>query len=176
MIKQRTGVSQIDDRQIQLAQAAVTGDLESYGRLCEALYPAMVAIAYSVLADHHMAEDAAQESYAKALVKLPGLKKPASFSAWMARICRNCALDMARKNTRIRGVSDMSRLPVDEPQEENKYVPIIRHLINELPPSAKEMIMLRYYNKKSHQQMAAVLGMTRGAVRSKLQRIRVKLA
>ena len=41
----------------------------------------MVAIAYSVLADHHMAEDAAQESYAKALVKLPGLNKPASFAA-----------------------------------------------------------------------------------------------
>ena len=136
----------------------------------------MVAIAYGVLADHHMAEDAAQESYAKALAKLPGLSKPASFSAWMARICRNCALDMARKNTRIRAVSEVSRLPVDEPQEENEYVPIIRHLIDELPPSAKEMIMLRYYNKKSHQQMAAVLGMTRGAVSSKLQRIRVKLA
>lgn len=136
----------------------------------------MVAIAYSVLADHHMAEDAAQESYAKALVKLPGLSKPASFAAWMARICRNCALDMARRNTRVRGISHMPRPPVDQPQEENEYIPIIRHLINELPPSAKEMIMLRYYNKKSHQQMATVLGMTRGAVSSKLQRIRVKLA
>ena len=136
----------------------------------------MVAIAYSVLADHHMAEDAAQESYAKALVKLPGLTRPASFSAWMARICRNCALDMARKNTRIRAVSATSHLPVDEPQEENEYIPIIRRLINELPPSAKEMIMLRYCNKRSHEQMAAVLGMTQGAVSSKLQRIRVKLA
>jgi len=135
----------------------------------------MVAIAYSVLADHHLAEDAGQASYAKALVRLPGLSKPASFAAWMARICRNCALDMVQANARIYGTNDVSQLPVDKPQEDNEYTPIIRHLIDELPPAAKEMIMLRYYNQRSYQQMAAVLGMTQGVVSFKLQRIRVKL-
>ena len=135
----------------------------------------MVAIAYSVLADHHLAEDAVQEAYAKALVKLPNLRKPAGFASWLARICRNTALDMTRVNSRQTTTDDFSHVPAVE-QHENEYAGAVRQAIAALPASAREMIVLRYYDKMSHRQMAAVLGTSKAAVTSKLQRIKQKLA
>ena len=46
-------LTMLGDREIRLVEAARTGDLDSFGKLCEALYAPTVAIAYAVLADHH---------------------------------------------------------------------------------------------------------------------------
>ena len=89
--------------QKQLVEAAVGGDLESFGRLCGGYYSSMVAVAYSVVADHQLAEDAAQEAFAKALVGLRKLKKPGRFAGWLAQICRNTAVDMVRARARTVG-------------------------------------------------------------------------
>lgn len=56
---------------ITLVEAAVDGDAESFTELCRRYYPAMVAIAHSILGDRDLAEDAAQQAFAKAVVKLP---------------------------------------------------------------------------------------------------------
>jgi DNA-directed RNA polymerase specialized sigma24 family protein len=45
-----------------LVAAALKGDAESFSRLCEQYYPALVAVAYSQLSDRGLAEDAAQEA------------------------------------------------------------------------------------------------------------------
>jgi hypothetical protein len=45
--------------ELHLIDAATGGDIESFGELCQRYYAAMTAIAYSVLADHQLAEDAA---------------------------------------------------------------------------------------------------------------------
>jgi len=60
---------------IGLVEAAIDGDVESFTELCRRYYPAMVAIAHSVLGDRHLAEDAAQQAFAKAAVMLPQLKQ-----------------------------------------------------------------------------------------------------
>ena len=86
--------------EIELVEAAVNGDLESFGVLCEKYYPALVAIACSVLGDHHLAQDATKSCIAKAMVALPGLKNHKRFGPWLGRICRNMALDMATGNKR----------------------------------------------------------------------------
>ncbi len=79
-----------------LVAAAARGDAESFSRLCEQYYPALVAIAYSHLADRGLAEDAAQESLLAAYRGISALKEPARFAGWLATICRNTAIDMAK--------------------------------------------------------------------------------
>ena len=79
-----------------LVKAAIKGDADSFTELCRRYYPAMVAVAHSILGDRHLAEDAAQQTLAKAAVKLPQLKKRSKFGSWLAAICRNAAKDMAR--------------------------------------------------------------------------------
>ena len=84
-----------------LVEAAIGGDADCFTELCRRYYPAMVAIAHSVLSDRHLAEDAAQQAFAKAAVKLPRLKKESRFANWLAVICRNVAKDMARRTENL---------------------------------------------------------------------------
>ena len=63
----------VQESDTTLVEAAIYGDAESFTELCRRYYPAMVAIAHSILGDGHLAEDATQEAFAKAAVKLPQL-------------------------------------------------------------------------------------------------------
>lgn len=160
--------------QAGLVEAAVGGNIESFGELCTYYYPSMVAIAYSVLADHQLAEDAAQEAFAKALTNLGKLNKARKFAPWLARICRNTAIDMVRVKARQASSDDFSQLPdarTDTPDAE-----IVRDAIAGLPEHDREVIVLRYYNSLSYEQISAVLGVSKAAINGRLTRAKQKLA
>jgi RNA polymerase sigma-70 factor (ECF subfamily) len=163
-----------DKFEIELVESALRGSIDSFGRLCSRYYNSMVAVAYSVLADHHLAQDAAQETFARALQNLEKLKRKKSFALWLAAICRNVAHDMVKEKSRHVNIQDHSQLP-DTPTESFDSQPV-RQAIDTLSPSEKELIVLRYYNKLSHQQMSAVLGLTRPAINNRLFRARQKMA
>ena len=91
-----------------LVRSAIDGDAESFTELCQRYYPAMVAIAHSMLGDRHLAEDAAQQAFAKAAVKLPQLKKESRFANWLAVICRNVAKDIARRAENLHSTDDLA--------------------------------------------------------------------
>jgi RNA polymerase sigma-70 factor (ECF subfamily) len=163
-----------DKFEIELVESALSGSIDSFGRLCTRYYNSMVAIAYSVLTDHHLAQDAAQETFARALQNLEKLKRKKSFAPWLARICRNVALDMAKNKSRHVNIQDHSQLP--DTRTESPDTQAVRHAIDSLSPSEKELIVLRYYNKLSHEQMSAVLGLSRPAINNRLRRTRRKMA
>ena len=78
----------------KLVEAAQNGHLESFGALYEYYYSPMVALAYSMLGDIHLAEDAAQEAFATACRDLTRLRRKTKFAPWLAGICRNIARQM----------------------------------------------------------------------------------
>jgi DNA-directed RNA polymerase specialized sigma24 family protein len=96
--------------EIHLIEAATGGDIESFGELCRRYYAAMAAIAYAVLSDHQLAEDAAQESFARALVRIKSLKERAKFAPWLAAICRNVAKDMLATKAKQISTEDLSQV------------------------------------------------------------------
>ena len=128
----------------KLVDSAVGGDIESFGELCRQYYAAMAAIAYAVLGEHQLAEDAAQESFARALVNLRSLKNKDRFAPWLAGICRNVAKDMLAAKVRQIGSEDISQVGEVENHEENDYA--IRRAIEQLPESAKNLVVLRNYD------------------------------
>lgn len=69
-----------------LVQRVLRGDAACFGTLCTRHYPSLVATADSILFDHHLAEEAAQEALAEACRRLPSLKRPASFGPWVGAI------------------------------------------------------------------------------------------
>src|SRR5512142_1827099 len=79
-----------------LVERAACGDGESFTELCRRYYGAMVAIGHAIIRDRHLAEDAAQQAFAKAAVSLPKLRQADQFGPWLATICRNEARDLAR--------------------------------------------------------------------------------
>ena len=63
-----------------LVGAAQDGHLDSFTALYERYYNSMVALAYSVLADRHLSEDAAQQAFVIACRDLPKLKSKDRFA------------------------------------------------------------------------------------------------
>ena len=163
-----------DEPDRALVDAAVGGDIESFGELCRRYYAGMVAIAYAVLSDHQLAEDAAQESFARALVNLRRLKNKGKFVPWLARICRNVAKDMVTTKARHINVEDLSQVTEKSHDDGNNRA--IHRAIEHLPAAEKELIVLRYYNNLSYEQIASVLGASRAAINGRLARTKRKMA
>lgn len=161
-----------DKTETKLVEAAFNGDIDSFGKLCRRYYGPMVAIAYSVVSDHQLAEDAAQESFARALVSLRKLKNQTRFAPWLAAICRNVAKDMVATKVRQISTKDFSQAA----RNNNENAPVIRRAIEQLPVSAKELVVLRYYNGLSYEQIGSVLGISQAAINGRLSRAKRKMA
>jgi len=162
-----------ENLETELVKAAIDGDIDSFGQLCQRYYAAMVSISYSVLGDHQLAEDAAQESFARALVNLRNLKNRARFAPWLASICRNVAKDMVAAKAKQVTTDDLSQVAQDDNPDESSRV--IRRAIEQLPASAKELIVLRYYNNLSYEEISYVLGISKAAINGRLTRAKRKL-
>lgn len=163
-----------DKPERELIESVLGGDVESFGELGSRYWPAMVAIAYSVLDDHHLAEDAAQEALARALVGLRTLKNKNRFGSWLARICRNVAKNTAAARSRKVIAEDFLQ-PADN-RDENESSSAVRRAIDKLGPGTKELVVLRYYDNLSYEQMSSVLGISKAAINGRLGRAKIKIA
>ena len=158
-----------------LVRQALEADPESFGELCRRYYPSLVAVADSILLDHHLAEDAAQEALAAACRQLPKLKEPERFGPWVVAICRNVAKDMLREIQRQRKPVKVCRGdPCDGEQDDQKAV--LSEALKRLPEHLREVVFLRFYNEMSYQQMAKVLGATEQAIDGRIRRAKKKMA
>ena len=160
-----------ENTETTLVRAALNGDADSFGRLCERYYSAMVAIGYSRLGDRSLAEDAAQEAFFAAFRAISKLKREKNFGRWVAGICRNIASDMARKKTRHELFSNQNRSsPLNDGDEKTDDVKVVRSTVAGLSLKMKEVIFLRYYDQMSYEQIADILGISQEAVNGRLRR------
>ena len=163
-----------DKPETLLVEAAIRGDIDSFGELCRRNYAAMVAIGYSVVGDHQLAEDAVQESFARALTRLRSLKNRAKFAPWLAAICRNVAKDMVATKARQISNQHSSRAAASEDADETSQV--VRQAIERLPARAKELLILRYYNGLSYDEISSVLGISKATINGRLTRAKRQIA
>jgi RNA polymerase sigma-70 factor (ECF subfamily) len=164
----------VQESDTTLVEAAIDGDADSFTELCRRYYPAMVAIAHSMLGDRHLAEDAAQEALAKAAFQLPQLKRKSKFAGWLAAICRNAARDIFRRTDRRQSVSEHSAVP--NRSDRDKTAEVVREAIGRLPMSTRELVFLRYYDGLSYEQISKVLGISEQAINGRLRRAKKKMA
>jgi RNA polymerase sigma-70 factor (ECF subfamily) len=154
----------------QIVEAARTGDVESFGKLYERYYATMVWLAYSIVADGHLAQDAAQEAFAVACEGLPNLKRPDKFAGWLAGICRNVARQMAKQNKREVLAGDPRAVVA---QSENRASEeAVAKAIAGLPQMYREVLMLRYWNNMNYEEISTVLGIGASRVKGRLFRAR----
>ncbi len=159
----------------QLVMSAREGDVESFGLLYERYYAAMVGVAFSLLGDRHLAEDAAQEAFASACGDIARLNQPEKFAGWLRRICRNVAIDIVR--SRARGAAAVKNLPPKTAgDEDGGHGEAVRQAVLELPPRGREVVLLHYFSGLSHGQIAETLGSSPHAIRGRLFRAKRKLA
>ena len=165
-----------EEWETNLVHAASNGDCESFSRLCERYYSAIVAIAYSHLRDRNLAEDVAQEAFLVAFRDISRLKKASHFGRWLAKISRNIASDMAkaRRRDKLIPIEDYDCVSKDKDEKDN--VDVVRRIITELPVKIREVIYLRYYEKMSYRQISDMLGISQEAVNGRLRRAKKVIA
>ena len=158
-----------------LVRRALQSDPESFGELCRRYYDSLVAVADSILADHHLAQDAAQEALAAACRQVPWLKEPERFGPWIVAICRNVAKDMLRKQQKQ--LKPFETFQNSKNDSENGYQKLIlSEALKQLPQHLREVVFLRFYNEMSYRQMANVLGATEQTIDGRIRRAKKKLA
>ena len=148
--------------------------MDSFNTLCERYYPALTAIAHAVLGDRHLAEDAAQEAFAKAVRNLGKLRHTAQFVPWLSTICRNIARDMVRNNDKLYFTRDVP--PHAAADRRNDVSGIVREAINHLPDSKRALVYLRFYDGMTYEEISAVLGISKQAINGRLRRAKKSIA
>jgi RNA polymerase sigma-70 factor (ECF subfamily) len=159
----------------QLVEAAQNGHLESFGALYQRYHSSMVALAYSMLADLDLAEDAAQEVFAIACRDLGTLKSKKRFAAWLAGICRNVSRQMLRaKVIKPKRLSDDCPAPAEGTKRQDPRETVRRAVWN-LRQAERELIVLRYFDGFSQARISEVLGISSAAVNGRLVRAKRKI-
>jgi len=158
-----------------LVEAAQNGHLESFGALYERYHSSMVALAYSMLADRDLAEDAAQEVFAIACRDIGSLKNKERFAAWLAGICRNVSRQMLKAG-KSRGVAPDNEPAVVRRDDTEDRREAIRRAVWSLRASERELIVMRYFDGFSQVQISEVLDISPQAVNGRLVRAKRKIA
>jgi len=167
----------VESVDIQIVNAARCGDAEAFGRLYESYYATMVWLAYAILLDRDLAEDAAQQAFVKACEKLGDLKNVNRFGAWLGRICRNEAYQLMRNRQRTQVSLTPQHEPVvaEDPASASDNQHAVKAAVDRLPEMYREIVVLHYYQHLDYRQISQVLGIADPTVRGRLFRARRKI-
>jgi RNA polymerase sigma factor (sigma-70 family) len=105
------------------------------------------------------AEDAFQETFLRALQAYPRLRHGEHLRAWVLTIARNVAIDVVR---RTRPTAELEETAVSDGRPAFEE---LSPLTDDLPPTERAAVVLRYGYDLSYDQIAAALGSTEGAAR-----------
>jgi len=140
-------------------------------------------IAYAVLRSHHDAEDATQETFFRALRYRRKLAAVEDHKSWLARIAWRAAVERSRKTSRKLEISlDDPRKPLpeiasvessaDSAIEGSEVNALLERFIAALPEKLRAPFILSAVEEMSPREVAAALGISQAAVRSRLFRAR----
>ena len=164
-----------EDNERAVVQAACRGDSEALVGLYERYYATMVWVAYSVLLDRGLAEDAAQQAFATACAKMRGLRSLDRFGPWLTTICRNAAQDMARARRRDAALQKIAVTEELVQSGSDGFDRAVKDAVDGLPPMYREVVVLHYYSGMSYRQIEAVLAVSGDVVKGRLARARKQI-
>ncbi len=164
------------DSETNLIEAAQKGDIESFGMLYEKYYSSIAALAFSILADRHLAEDAAQETFAAACEKIASLKSKEKFAPWLAGICRNVSRQMLRTNKIKLTVMEKASVAASSQRDGDGTQAAVKHALENLKEAERELIVMRYFDNLAYEKIASVLDISEQAVHGRLIRTKRKIA
>jgi len=150
------------------------GHPDDYRFLVDRYQGPVFAYLASRLGDRALAEDAAQESFVRAFFALPKLKKPESFYAFLLGIAGRVAHEMCRAASRDARRNETAELVTADPADDREEYRL-EEAIAALPESHRQVILLRFYEQLSCQEVADRLGLPVGTVTKTLSRAYAQL-
>jgi RNA polymerase sigma-70 factor, ECF subfamily len=169
-----------DADEAALAVRARAGDRGAFGDLVERYADQARRVARAVLQDPDDADDAAQDAFLAALVKLDQYDAQRPFGPWLMRIVANAATDRRRRRTVRRSETLEEGLVAggarpDAVAEREALLGRLREALAQLSPRRRLAVTLFDVEGYSHAEIAEVLGIPEGTVRSEVFHARRRL-
>jgi len=171
----------VTDKQIELCRQ---GDKDAFTALVTEYQQKVYATALSVMGNEADALDASQEAFIRIYKSISKFRGDSSLSTWIYRVTTNICLDMLRKQGRVKTVN------IDETAEltaTDSFSSPEEHLVSEerkaavkralalLPADLKTAFVLRDVDGLSYSEIAEVLSVPEGTVKSRIARARAAL-
>jgi RNA polymerase sigma-70 factor (ECF subfamily) len=169
------------------------GEASAYEQLVRLYGGRLLSTAQRLLGNEQDACDALQEAYLAAFKSIGSFEGGAKISTWLHRIVVNCALMKLRSKSRKQQTSIEDLLPTyfDDGHRRNpgpafasppeamleraEICQLVRQCISKLPEDYRNVLMLRDIEEMDTEETAKVLGITAGAVKTRLHRARQAL-
>jgi RNA polymerase sigma-70 factor, ECF subfamily len=185
------GGEQERPRDEELVRLFLDGDSAAFEELVSRYEPVIMNMAYRLLGNRSDAADVCQEVLVLLIRKLESFRGEAKFSTWLYRVSLNACHDYARRSRRHLSISESpgDDLPdieqrladegFDSPEtsaERAEVQKAVRDGVARLPYKFKEVIYLHDLNGYNYKEVAEILDISLGTVKSRLNRARTRLA
>ena len=170
----------------ELIAGVRAGNPDAFAALVEAYQAGVYNLCYHMLGDAREAEDAAQETFLRAYSQFHRYDSTRPFRTWLFAIASHHCVDRLRKR-RLKWLSlddellaegELWRSTTPDPEEvalDHERRDEVTALLALLTPNDRSVIVLHYWCDLSYAEIAATLGATVSAVKSRLHRARVML-
>jgi RNA polymerase sigma factor (sigma-70 family) len=174
-----------------LVSRAKDGDQKAYAELMQRYKDSIYFMALKMVNNKDDAMDLTVETFGKAFENLEKYKPDFAFSTWLFRIATNNCIDFIRKKR----LNVVSLNTISEEDGEEKHMQIraeglnpeessikkqesekLKNIVEQLPIRYRKLIILRYYDEQSYEEIAQQLDIPLGTVKAQLFRARDLLA
>jgi len=147
------------------------GDRDALEELIGRLHPRLRGFLQKLLCGPEHVDDAAQDVWLDVFRGLPKLESVDSFLPWLYRIARNRAYRLLRRrDTHMASIENMEPIADEEPLDEFSAEDASRvyAALDRLTPEHREVLLLRFIEQMSYDDLAQVTGCPVGTVRSRI--------
>ncbi|MDQ0999834.1 RNA polymerase sigma-70 factor (ECF subfamily) [Neobacillus niacini] len=168
----------------------IKGDQDAFADIVEIYSNSIYQLGYRMLGNRHEAEDIAQEAFIRAYVNIKSFNQDLKFSTWLFRIATNLCIDRIRKKkpdyhldaevSGTDGLTMYSQLASDSPLPENELESLelqesVQKEILKLPEKYRSVIVLKYIEELSLNEISEILDLPLGTVKTRIHRGREAL-
>ena len=156
----------------ELVRRHLSGDPDAFRLLYEKYGEKVFASAYRIVGEHHAAADLVQEVFVKIHGELKTFKFESKFSTWLFRVTVNHALNRASEVVRHARIHDkIGKDGRGDPGGTREGRPVddeVQRALLQLSPKLRTVISLRYLEGLSYEEIAEILEISIGTVKSRL--------
>ncbi|CAJ1311339.1 RNA polymerase sigma-70 factor (ECF subfamily) [Paenibacillus sp. SORGH_AS306] len=175
----------MDNIETRLVKLALKGDQRAFAEIVELYKDKIFHLGYRMLSNRHEAEDVVQETFLRVYKNLDRYDQKQKFSTWIYRIGTNLCIDRLRKRKPSYsldaelndqdGTDGYALLPGDERTPESEYLlsetqQLIHQAIDSLPDKYKTVMVLRYLQELSLQEISEVMDMPVTTIKTRVHR------
>lgn len=170
-----------EPRDEDLVRRAVGGEISAFGVLVERHERRVYNLALRMTGREEDARDATQDAFLTALRKLSSFRGDAAFTTWLHRVTVNACYDLLRKRGRApvlerEGERAPEPPPAPDHAEEVDLSLDVRRALLEIPEDYRVVMLLHDVHDLPYEEVASIVGIPVGTVKSRLHRGRVALA